>query len=70
MKNGTVLLDKTIYIGASILDLAKSQMYKMHYECIKEIYGDRVILIYTDTGKILKLYNKYTVLSIDISYLV
>ena len=49
-KEKTVLkLNKPIYLGMSILDLSKQHMYSFYYDVLKEKYGDKVKLIYTDT---------------------
>ena len=49
-KTKTVLrLDKTIYIGQTILDIAKQHMYSFYYDVVKRKYGNNVRLIYTDT---------------------
>ena len=33
----------------SILDLSKQHMYSFYYDVLKEKYGDKIKLIYTDT---------------------
>ncbi|XP_064113377.1 uncharacterized protein LOC135220011 [Macrobrachium nipponense] len=45
----TVLADSPIYIGFSVLDLAKDKMYKFYYNVLRAHYGDRVQLLYMDT---------------------
>ena len=42
-------LDKPIFIGMSILDLSKQQMYKFYYDVMKPKYGDNIRMVYTDT---------------------
>lgn len=45
-----VLLDKPIYIGMCILDLAKLEMYKFHYDKMMNLYGpERLRMLMTDT---------------------
>lgn len=50
-----VLLDRPIYIGFSILELAKSHLYKFHYRVMKRIYTNKIQLCYTDTDSLLYL---------------
>jgi len=42
-------LNKSIYVGMSILELSKLHMYRFYYDVLKERYGDNVRLAYTDT---------------------
>lgn len=41
---------KPIYVGFSVLELSKVLMYGFHYDVMKRHYGDRIELLYTDTG--------------------
>ena len=46
----TVLkLNKPIYLGMSILDLSKVDMYSFYYDVLKAKYQENIKLIYTDT---------------------
>ena len=49
MKKTEVKMNKPIYLGLSILDIAKTLMYEFQYNYIKPKYGDRANLCYTDT---------------------
>lgn len=44
-----VLLNRPIYTGFIILDLAKMVMAEFHYNVMKKRYGERVKLLFTDT---------------------
>ncbi|XP_050064891.1 uncharacterized protein LOC126553823 [Aphis gossypii] len=41
---------KPIYIGFAVLELSKVLMYGFHYDVMKRHYGDKIELLYTDTG--------------------
>ena len=42
-------MNKPLYLGASILDISKTLMYKFQCDYLKPKYEDRVKLCYTDT---------------------
>ena len=48
MKKTIVKMNKPLYLGASILDISKTLMYKFWYDYLKPKYGGRVKLCYTD----------------------
>ena len=49
MKKTILKMNKPLYLGASILDISKTLMYKFWYDYFKPKYGDRAKLCYTDT---------------------
>src|SRR5579872_1897164 len=53
MKKINLLLNRPIYVGFSVLDLAKLTMYKFHYEEMKPRYGQNIRLCFTDTDSFL-----------------
>jgi len=40
-----------IFTGFAVLDISKTLMYDYHYNVMKKHYGDKIELMYTDTGK-------------------
>lgn len=43
-------LNKRFYIGQTILDLFKLVMYDLHYNFMQKRYGEKIILLFTDTA--------------------
>ena len=44
-----ILMNKSVYLGLSILDLSKTVMYELWYDYLKPKYGENVKLFYMDT---------------------
>jgi Rho termination factor, N-terminal domain/Recombination endonuclease VII len=52
MPHKKVILDKPIYTGFAVLELSKLHMYKFHYDVVKEMYGHKAKLLFTDTDSL------------------
>lgn len=50
-----IILDRPIYIGFTVLELAKTHLYKFHYSIMKNMYKNTINLCYTDTDSLLYL---------------
>lgn len=45
----SILFNKPVYIGFTVLELSKAHMYEFHYKIMKEFFGSKIRLLYTDT---------------------
>ena len=48
----TILMNRPVYVGFTILELAKLLMYEFHYNHIKQIYQNKAQLLFTDTDSL------------------
>ena len=48
----SILLNRPAYVGFVVLDVSKILMYRFHYNVIKKRYGDKAILLFTDTDSL------------------
>ena len=71
MKKTKLVFNKPVYLGMCILDLSKTLMYDFHYNCIKQKYGDKAILLFTDTDSLMyeiQTENFYMDISADVKH--
>ena len=52
-KKTNLLLNKPVYVGATILELSKIIMYDFHYNMVRPKYGENLNLLFTDTDSLM-----------------
>jgi len=61
MNKRKVVLDKPLYVGASILDLSKIHMFGFWYDTLKPKFKENIKLLFTDTDSVcFELKTKYS----------
>ena len=69
MKNTEVYFNKPGYVGQSILDLSKTLMFDFHYNYVKNKYGKKAELLFTETDSLMyeiKTNDFYKDISLDV----
>ena len=49
MKNSQTFINKSLYLGLSILELSKTLMQEFWYDYVKPKYGEKTKLCFMDT---------------------
>ena len=69
MKKTKLGFDKPVYLGMCISDLSNTLMYDFNYNYIKQKYGDKVKLLFTDTDSLMYVIETddfYKNISVDV----
>ncbi|KAK5647058.1 hypothetical protein RI129_005522 [Pyrocoelia pectoralis] len=53
MNRVSVLYNKPVYVGFTILDISKIVIYRFFYDVLRRHYGNNVSLLYTDTDSLI-----------------
>ena len=53
LRKTKALINKPFYVGFTVLELSKLLMYRFHYDYIKEKFGNKAELLFTDTDSLM-----------------
>ena len=53
MRKTQILMNKSVYLGLSVLDLSKTVMYEFWYDYVKPNYDKNAKLCYVDTDSLI-----------------
>ena len=53
MKRNQIVVDRPVFLGFSILELAKLKMFQFHYSVMQAHFGGKLQLLYTDTDSLI-----------------
>ena len=53
MEKTKVKMNKSVYLGMSVLDISKTLMYEFWYDYVKPKYKDKAKLCYMDTDSLI-----------------
>ncbi|XP_015794009.1 uncharacterized protein LOC107370543 [Tetranychus urticae] len=67
MRKLSVMMNKPISIGFTVLELAKLKMFEIHYDTFKQHYRDNINMIYTDTDSLIYAIKTQDIVS-DLRY--
>ena len=71
MKKTRLVFNKLVYLGMCILDLSRTLLYDFHYNYIKQKYGDKAKLLFTDTDSLMyeiETEDFYKGISVDVKH--
>ena len=59
LQNSRVKMDKSMYVGFTMLEYAKIKMYQLHYEIFSKTYPSKLTVLYTDTDSFIYKIDAY-----------